>query len=65
MADKQQATTMYFIDKLALRGGNGKGEDEADTAGCSLSCELEAPNTVTYNLRILFVGGLGHRKVCY
>jgi DNA topoisomerase-1 len=24
----------YLIDKLALRVGNEKGEDEADTVGC-------------------------------
>ena len=29
-----------MIDKLALRVGNEKGEDEADTVGCcSLRCE--------------------------
>ncbi|KZS98676.1 hypothetical protein SISNIDRAFT_472490 [Sistotremastrum niveocremeum HHB9708] len=40
MADRQRATAMYFIDKLALRAGNEKGEDEADTVGCcSLRCE--------------------------
>lgn len=44
---------MYFIDKLALRAGNEKGEDEADTVGCcSLRCEhltLEAPNFVIFD----------------
>ncbi|OBZ66776.1 DNA topoisomerase 1 [Grifola frondosa] len=40
MADRQRATVMYFIDRLALRAGNEKGEDEADTVGCcSLRCE--------------------------
>lgn len=34
MADRQRATAMYLIDKLALRAGNEKGEDEADTVGC-------------------------------
>lgn len=34
MADRQLATALYFIDKLALRAGNEKGEDEADTVGC-------------------------------
>jgi DNA topoisomerase-1 len=29
----QLATALYFIDKLALRVGNEKGEDEADTVG--------------------------------
>jgi DNA topoisomerase-1 len=29
----QLATSLYFIDKLALRVGNEKGDDEADTVG--------------------------------
>ena len=53
MADRQRATTMYFIDRLALRAGNEKGEDEADTVGCcSLRCEhvtLEPPNFVVFD----------------
>ncbi|KAG5653990.1 hypothetical protein H0H81_008572 [Sphagnurus paluster] len=53
MADRQRATAMYFIDKLALRAGNEKGEDEADTVGCcSLRCEhvtLEAPNFIIFD----------------
>jgi len=53
MADRQRATAMYFIDKLALRAGNEKGEDEADTVGCcSLRCEhvtLEAPDNITFD----------------
>jgi len=44
---------MYFIDVLALRAGNEKGEDEADTVGCcSLRCEhvtLEPPNSVIFD----------------
>ncbi|KIJ49560.1 hypothetical protein M422DRAFT_27927 [Sphaerobolus stellatus SS14] len=53
MADRQRATTMYFIDKLALRAGNEKGEDEADTVGCcSLRCEhvtLLPPNQIVFD----------------
>jgi DNA topoisomerase-1 len=53
MADRQRATAMYFIDKLALRAGNEKGEDEADTVGCcSLRCEhvtLKAPDFVVFD----------------
>lgn len=30
---KQIATSLYFIDKLAIRVGNEKGEDETDTVG--------------------------------
>ncbi|PFH51512.1 hypothetical protein AMATHDRAFT_2969 [Amanita thiersii Skay4041] len=53
MADRQRATAMYFIDKLALRAGNEKGEEEADTVGCcSLRCEhvtLEPPDSVIFD----------------
>lgn len=53
MADRQRATAMYFIDKLALRAGNEKGEDEADTVGCcSLRCEhitLRQPNILVFD----------------
>lgn len=31
---KQRSTAMWVIDILALRVGNEKGEDEADTVGC-------------------------------
>lgn len=31
---QQIAVAMYFIDKLALRAGHEKDEDEADTVGC-------------------------------
>ena len=34
MATRQRATTMWLIDRLALRAGNEKGDDEADTVGC-------------------------------
>ncbi|KAF9095952.1 DNA topoisomerase 1 [Mortierella sp. GBA35] len=47
---RQRATAMWLIDHLALRAGNEKGEDEADTVGCcSLRYEhvsLEKPNTL-------------------
>jgi DNA topoisomerase-1 len=37
---KQLATALYLIDNFALRVGNEKGEDEADTVGvCSLRVE--------------------------
>jgi len=53
MADRQRATALYFIDRLALRAGNEKGEDEADTVGCcSLRYEhvtLKPPNTVVFD----------------
>ena len=53
MADRQRGTALYFIDKLALRAGNEKGEDEAETFGCcSLRYEhvtLELPNKVIFD----------------
>lgn len=53
MIDRQRATAMYFIDRLALRAGNEKGDDEADTVGCcSLRCEhvtLQPPNQLVFD----------------
>lgn len=53
MADRQRATALYFVDRLALRAGNEKGEDEADTVGCcSLRFEhvtLKPPNKVIFD----------------
>ncbi|KIV92192.1 hypothetical protein PV10_06650 [Exophiala mesophila] len=53
MAERQKATAMYLIDKFALRAGNEKGEDEADTVGCcSLKYEhitLRPPSTVIFD----------------
>lgn len=53
MALRQRATAMYFIDRLALRAGNEKGDDEADTVGCcSLRCEhatLQPPNQLVFD----------------
>lgn len=31
---RQMGVALYFIDKLALRAGHEKDEDEADTVGC-------------------------------
>ena len=31
---QQMGVALYFIDKLALRAGHEKDEDEADTVGC-------------------------------
>ncbi|GAA5962494.1 hypothetical protein JCM3765_004318 [Sporobolomyces pararoseus] len=53
MATRQRATAIYLIDRFALRAGNEKGEDEADTVGCcSLRFEhvtLTPPNKVTFD----------------
>ncbi|XP_065205086.1 DNA topoisomerase 1-like [Planococcus citri] len=34
MRIRQRGVAMYFIDKLALRAGNEKDDDEVDTVGC-------------------------------
>lgn len=34
LQERQMSTAIYFIDKLALRAGHEKDEDEADTVGC-------------------------------
>ena len=34
MKIRQRGVALYFIDKLALRAGNEKDEDQADTVGC-------------------------------
>ncbi|KAH7123875.1 DNA topoisomerase 1 [Dendryphion nanum] len=53
MADRQRATAIYLIDRFALRAGNEKGEDEADTVGCcSLKYQhvtLQPPNKVIFD----------------
>lgn len=53
MANRQRATAVYLIDKFALRAGNEKGDDEADTVGCcSLKYEhvtLKPPNIVIFD----------------
>ncbi|EIE23767.1 DNA topoisomerase I [Coccomyxa subellipsoidea C-169] len=41
MRTRQMAVALYFIDKLALRAGHEKDEDEADTVGC---CTLKVEN---------------------
>ena len=51
MVEAQLGTATYLIDKLALRVGNEKSEDEADTVGCcSLRVEhvtVEDDNKIT------------------
>jgi DNA topoisomerase I len=50
---RQRSVAMYLIDKLALRVGNEKNEDEADTVGCcSLRVEhirLIEPRSVEFD----------------
>jgi DNA topoisomerase-1 len=56
---KELGTAMWVIDKLALRVGGEKGEDEADTVGC---CSLRVehltfnPNPDSYEIELEFLG---------
>ena len=45
MRIRQRAVALYFIDKLALRAGNEKDEDQAATVGCC-SLRVEHINLV-------------------
>ena len=51
--NRQLGVATYLIDKLALRVGNEKGEDEADTVGCcTLRVEhitFQENNTITFD----------------
>ena len=53
----------YFIDKLALRVGNEKNEDEADTVGC---CSLRVEHvTVSPDKEMLIFDFLGKDSMRY
>ena len=62
MRIRQRAVALYFIDKLALRAGNEKDEDQADTVGCcslrvehiSLHPEKNGKKQFIFNLFIYF-----------
>ncbi|KAL2323774.1 hypothetical protein Fmac_028153 [Flemingia macrophylla] len=53
ISKQQIAVATYLIDKLALRAGNEKDDDEADTVGCcTLKVEnvtAESPNKLKFN----------------
>ncbi|KAL1124103.1 hypothetical protein AAG570_001873 [Ranatra chinensis] len=46
MRIRQRAVALYFIDILALRAGNEKDEDQADTVGC---CSLRVEHITLHN----------------
>ncbi|KAK9844953.1 hypothetical protein WJX74_009017 [Apatococcus lobatus] len=50
---RQMGVALYFIDKLALRAGHEKEEDEADTVGCASlkleNVELLEPETIRFD----------------
>lgn len=62
MADRQRATAMYLIDKYALRAGNEKGEDEADTVGC---CSLRLEHVTLDKNGIVILDFLGKDSIRY
>lgn len=59
---QQRATAMWVIDRLALRVGNEKGEDEADTVGC---CSLRVEHVKLIPPRTLEFDFLGKDSMRY
>ncbi|XP_073276175.1 DNA topoisomerase 1 beta-like [Primulina huaijiensis] len=59
---KQIAVATYLIDKLALRAGNEKDDDEADTVGC---CTLKVENVEPVPPNILKFDFLGKDSIRY
>ena len=60
--ERQMATALYFIDKLALRAGHEKDEDEADTVGC---CTLKCENVDTLPPHFIKFDFLGKDSIRY
>ena len=57
MAVRQRATALWLIDHLAIRAGNEKGDDEADTVGCcSLRLEHVQLNPTESEVTFDFLG---------
>lgn len=57
MAVRQRATALWLIDHLAIRAGNEKGDDEADTVGCcSLRLEHVSLNPDASEVTFDFLG---------
>lgn len=58
----QRAVAMYFIDKLALRVGNEKSSDEADTVGC---CSLRVEHLTLMPNNVVKFDFLGKDSIRY
>lgn len=58
----QRAVATYFIDKLALRVGNEKGSDEADTVGC---CSLRVEHITLLPNHVVKFDFLGKDSIRY
>ena len=53
---QQMGVALYFIDKLALRAGHEKDEDEADTVGCcTLKVKYKFNTTCWYSISIVYL----------
>ncbi|OMH78957.1 DNA topoisomerase 1 [Zancudomyces culisetae] len=48
---RQRATALYLIDRFALRAGNEKGDDQADTVGC---CSLRYEHVTFEDGKVVF-----------
>eukprot|EP00249_Psilotum_nudum_P024550 c29215_g1_i2 orf=419-2845(+) len=59
---KQIAVATYLIDRLALRAGNEKDDDEADTVGC---CSLKVEHVTLIPPRSLEFDFLGKDSIRY
>jgi len=59
---RQRAVAIYFIDKLALRVGNEKAEDEADTVGC---CSLRVEHVQLLPNNMVALNFLGKDSMEY
>ncbi|GAB4858462.1 hypothetical protein Ancab_009936 [Ancistrocladus abbreviatus] len=62
MTKRQIAVATYLIDRLALRAGNEKDDDEADTVGC---CTLKVENVKPIPPNILEFDFLGKDSIKY
>lgn len=60
--DRQLGTATYLIDKLALRVGNEKNEDEADTVGC---CSLRVEHVKVQDSNQIYFNFLGKDSMKY
>lgn len=60
LMERQRSVCTYFIDKLALRVGNEKGNDEADTVGC---CSLRWEHVMPQPDNKLFFDFLGKDSI--
>ena len=60
--NRQLGVATYLVDKLALRVGNEKGEDEADTVGC---CSLRVEHIIVEDDDYIVLDFLGKDSMRY